>query len=151
METHRTLEDARIAAKAVPGIHCIVEIDHATEDRCFIKVKAPMKSLELTLKAKPMPEIRRLIAEHAVRTEAEIAADREQYLREHTHCERCRKQIDGNTAYSQQEWFGKMKVVAFYCDSCRTLLSAIGAGEFTELQERSTARHSTEPYTKEDF
>lgn len=151
MQTHKTLEDARIAAKAIPGIHCIIEIEHATEGRCYIKAKVPMKHLGLALKAQPMPEIRRLIAEYSVRTEAEIVADREQYLREHIHCGRCRKQIDGNTAYSQQEWFGKTKVVAFYCDSCHALLSAIGAGEFTELQERASARHSHGPYTKEDF
>lgn len=151
MKTYKTLNDARTAAKDAPAVMSIVEIEHAAEGRCYIHVKVPMKSLALALEAKPIPEIRRLIAEYSVHTEAEIAADRERYLREHTNCERCNKQIDGNTAYSQQEWSNKLKVIAFYCEPCRALLSAVGAGEFTALEERASVRYSHEPYTKEDF
>ena len=78
LQIHKTLEDTRIAAKAIPGIHCIIEIDHTTEGRCYIKAKVSMKNLEFALRAQPMPEIRRLIAEYSVRNEAEIIADREQ-------------------------------------------------------------------------
>ncbi len=151
MTTHKTIEDARAAAKANPAVLRIIEINHASEGRCFIGCKAPLKSLEIALRNKPMPEITGLIAEYPVRTESEIASEREQYLRDNTKCERCGKKIDGNAAYSQQEWFGQARVVAHYCDSCRALLSAFGAGEYTELQERANARHGHEPYTKDDF
>lgn len=158
MQTHKTLEDARIAAKAERGIDCIVEIDHATEGRCFIKARVPMKNLESALKTNPKPEILRLIAEHSILTKSELAENeiklaalREEYLRNNTRCERCGKRIDGNTAYSQQEWVGKHKARAFYCEPCRALLSAIGQGESTDLEERSRARPRYEPYTKEDI
>jgi hypothetical protein len=152
MTTHKTLEEARIAAKATTDVVlvCIIEIEHSTEGRCYIKCKAPMASLALALREKPMAEIRKLIAEHSLRTEAEIAADREQYLRERIKCDRCGKKIDGNTAYSQQESYMRTRVTAFYCEPCRALLAGIGEGEYTALQERAFARPSYEPHTKED-
>lgn len=152
MTTHKTLEDARIAAKGMPEVmlSCIIEIEHTTEGRCYIKSKAPMANLAVALQQKPMPEIRRLVAEHSILTESEIASTREKALREHIKCERCGKKIDGNTAYSQQEWYRKMRVTAFYCEPCRALLASIGAGEYTELQERASVRHGYEPYTTED-
>ena len=43
MTTHKTLVDARAISGDAAVV--IVEIDHATEGRCFIRVKAPMKML----------------------------------------------------------------------------------------------------------
>jgi hypothetical protein len=43
-----------------------------------------------------------------------------------------------------------MRVLAHYCADCHGLLSRIGQGEYTALQERAERKHSTEPYTKED-
>lgn len=151
MTTHRTIADARAAAKIDTRVRYIVEIDHTSEGRCFLGVMVPMNTLAVALRNKPMPAILRLVAEHPVLTDAETAEARAQALRDHTNCERCGQQIDGNTAYSQHEWFGKVKVVAYYCVPCRQLLSAIGAGEYTELQERASARHSQDPETKGDF
>jgi len=151
MRTHKNIEDARTAAKATPGVLRVIEIEHAIKGRCFIGVRAPMKALEVALRNKPMPEIKRLIAEYAILSETESAIAREKELRENTKCERCGKKIDGNTAYSQQEQYRGMRVMAHYCESCHGLLSSIGAGEYTELQERAAARSSYEPYTKEDY
>ena len=150
METHKSLDEARAAAKVNPSIARIIEINHSTEGRCFIKAKAPMETLRIALKSKPMAEIKSLIAEYPVLTEAETAEARRESLR-HERCERCGKEVDGKTAYSQQEWYRGVRVSAYYCDSCHRLLSAIGAGEHTALQERATERHSVEPETKQDY
>ena len=151
MTTHKTLETARTAAKVNSEIRFVLEIDHATDGRCFIGAKAPMAALQIALDRKPMAEIKRLIAEHTTLTAEEIQITREQALRENTKCERCGKRIDGNTAYSQQEQYMGHKVTAWYCDSCRGLLANIGMGEFDGLQERASAGGSREPHTKEDF
>jgi len=151
MTTHKTLETARTAAKANSEIRFILEIEHASEGRCFIGVKAPMASLRIALDRKPMPEIKRLLAEHATQTTGEIKTAREEALRERTKCERCAKKIDGNTAYSQQERYLGHTVTAWYCDACRGILANIGMGELDGLQERASASGSREPYTKEDY
>ena len=151
MTTHKTLTDARTTAKANSEIRYILEIDHTSEGRCYIGVKAPLAALKIALDRKPMAEIKRLIAEHTTLTTEEIKAAREQALRENTKCERCAKKIDGNTAYSQQEQYMGHKVTAWYCESCRRLLSNIGMGEFDGLQERASAGGSREPYTPEDY
>jgi len=136
MTTHKTLDGARMAAKS-GQVRSIVEIDHATEGRCYIGVRATMAALNVALAHKPMAEIKRLIAEHTILTDTEIAASREQALRDHTHCERCAKKIDGNAAYSQQERYMGHAVRAWYCEPCRNLLANIGVGEYTALQERA--------------
>jgi hypothetical protein len=151
MTTHKTLDAARMAAKANAEIRFILEIDHATEGRCYIGVKVPMEALKIALYRKPMAEIKRLVAEHTTLTAEEIRIAREQYLRENTKCDRCGTQIDGNIAYSQQERFMNSTVTAWYCAACVGLLRNIGMGEFDGLQERASARGSREPYTKEDF
>lgn len=55
-------------------------------------------------------------------------------------CERCGATLDTRKAYHQQErtsYGGKtVLVVAYYCDSCRQLLTAIGMGEHTPMQDR---------------
>lgn len=148
METHKTLEEARAEAKKRTDIRCIIEIDHATEGRCFVKAKATID----TLKRVPKPkEIKGFIAQHEILTEAEAAEKVKKYLREHTNCERCGKKIDGNTAYHQKEWYMGQRCETYYCDDCHGLLSQIGIGEHTELEERAASRPSREPYTKEDF
>jgi hypothetical protein len=151
MTTHKTLDAARIAAKSDRQVRSIVEIDHATEGRCYIGVRATMAALNVALAHKPMAEIKRLVAEHATQTAEEIKTAREQVLRDHTKCERCAKKIDGNAAYSQQERYMGHAVRAWYCEPCRRLLSNIGMGEFDGLQERAGAGGSREPYTNEDY
>ena len=151
METHKTLESARAAAKANSEIRFVLEIDHIGEGRCFIGVKAPMAALKIALDRKPMAEIKRLVAEHAIQTAEEIKSASETALRDRTKCERCGNKIDGNIAYSQKERYIRHTVTAWYCDSCRGLLANIGMGEFDGLQERASAGGSREPYTKEDY
>ena len=123
MTTHKTLDAARIAAKSDREIRSIVEIDHATEGRCYIGVRSTMAALDVALTHKPMAQIKRLVSEHATRTAEEIKTAREQALRDHTKCERCNAKIDGNTTYSQQERYMGAKVTAWYCESCQRLLS----------------------------
>ena len=69
------------------------------------------------------------------------------------HCERCGAEV-AKDAYHQEEWarFGgrAVKVAAYYCAACHGLLASIGAGEYTELQERAGNKPGYEPYTKED-
>lgn len=60
-------------------------------------------------------------------------------------CERCGSKININV-YRQAEG----KYVAYYCHDCRQLLTQIGAGEHTAMQERAGDRPDNTPYTKED-
>jgi len=69
-------------------------------------------------------------------------------------CERCGDAIDTRKAYYQQErmsWGGKtVPVTAYYCNHCRQLLTMIGKGEHTQMQERATERPDNTPNYKED-
>jgi len=69
-------------------------------------------------------------------------------------CDRCGATIDTRTAYMQQErghYAGKtVTVAAYYCDSCHTLLTAIGKGEHTALEDRAADNPDNTPYTKQD-
>ena len=150
MTTHTTIEAARSAAKDL-ALRNIIEIEHATAGHCYIVTKCPMQILATALRAKPMAEIKRLVADHEVLTPAEQKAEREQFLRDHSECERCGAKVDGNTAYSQKERFAGNVVTVYYCETCRGLLQAIGAGEYTAMQERAATRYSREPETKGDF
>ena len=67
-------------------------------------------------------------------------------------CERCNDSLDSRKAYKQKEWAyfgGKLvQVTACYCDSCRKLLTTIGAGEVTPMEERASEKPSYEPAYK---
>jgi len=70
-------------------------------------------------------------------------------------CQRCGCGVDTRKASSQKEWsrFGgsKIRVDAFYCDSCHRLLAGIGAGEVSDLEHRAAHIPGAEPHTKTDF
>lgn len=70
------------------------------------------------------------------------------------HCDRCGAKIDTRTAYSQRErthYCGKtVPVAAYYCDACHTVLSAVGKGEHTALEDRAADMPDNTPYTKQD-
>ena len=136
MTTYATINDARAGAKSVSGARCVVGIIHSSNGQCYIVSKAPLANLRRVLAANPLPEILSTLAEYPLLTDSETAAMRAESLR-HSHCERCHSVIDGNTAYHQSERWGRWQVTAFYCEACRSLLSAIGAGEHTALQERA--------------
>mgnify|MGYP001562942478 CR=1 FL=1 len=147
MTTHATLIEARQAAKDYnAGRNCdrishIIEIEHtdAAPARCYIKAKCGIEALRKALKS--MSEIKALIAEHDIRTDAEVAVDVAQasYLAG-LRCERCGEHVDGTSCYKQQEWarFGgkAVRVTACYCEGCARLLRAIGSGERTAMEER---------------
>jgi len=69
-------------------------------------------------------------------------------------CDRCGAKIDTRTAYMQQErasFGGKtVPVAAYYCDTCHTVLAAVGKGEHTALKDRAADRPDNTPYTKQD-
>jgi Zn finger protein HypA/HybF involved in hydrogenase expression len=69
-------------------------------------------------------------------------------------CDRCGARIDTRTAYTQQErdyFAGKtVQVAAYYCDSCHTLLTAIGRGEHTPMEERTEERPDNTPHTRQE-
>jgi tRNA A37 N6-isopentenylltransferase MiaA len=71
-----------------------------------------------------------------------------------TQCNRCGKTLDTRTAKNQMEWFRagalKARVPTYYCNDCYNLLSQIGAGEYTELDERAGRKPSYEPEYKGD-
>jgi len=69
-------------------------------------------------------------------------------------CERCGAKIDTRKAYRQRE-HGRLggsvvPVIAYYCDDCRNVLHAVGAGEYTAMQERAAEMPDMTPATKED-
>jgi Zn finger protein HypA/HybF involved in hydrogenase expression len=65
-------------------------------------------------------------------------------------CTRCGKAIDTRNTYSQIEnWQGK-KVISHYCDGCKTLLTTIGQGEYTAMQDRAQVNPGYEQGNKED-
>ncbi len=150
MDTYKTLEEARAAKgeklKALCGY--VLCIEHRDNGICYIASKVNAQIMRGCLARKPMPEIIRVISEHDPRTDAEQAADREKILAEaeaNRKCERCGCHVSGD-AYHQTETAGfcgrPVKVVAYYCDSCRRLLSEIGAGEYTDLQHRGRGREN---------
>jgi Zn finger protein HypA/HybF involved in hydrogenase expression len=66
-------------------------------------------------------------------------------------CERCGKTINSRTAYKQlEDWQGK-KVITYYCNSCKELLTSIGKGEYTAMQDRASQVNGYEPTNKEDY
>ena len=68
-------------------------------------------------------------------------------------CERCSASLDTRKAYSQKEWsyFGgkRVQVTACYCNSCEQVLTTVGAGEVTPMEERATEKPSYEAYKGE--
>jgi len=69
-------------------------------------------------------------------------------------CDRCGVKVDSRAVYSQLEktrFGGKIvPVKAHYCKACHGVLSAVGAGEHTALDERAADIPSFEPTTKTD-
>ncbi len=136
MTTYETLDAARNAVTTC-AIQYIIEIDHATAGRAYIQAKCNIDTLRKALSSKPMPEIVRVIASHDVRPVAQ--APKVELPPLTLHCDRC-KCVVTPTAYSQQQWTrlsgSKIRITAYYCDSCKTLLSTIGAGEHSALEDR---------------
>lgn len=133
MQTYQTIEDAQEAATS--SIYVIAEIDHAVEGRCYILCRCSVEGLVKALAAKPMPEIIRVVRGH------EIVRKPAAPLTGRGKCERCARVIDLSTAYHQPErvrWQGTVVTMeTYYCEGCRSLLSMIGQGEYTELQDRA--------------
>ncbi len=132
MTTHETLEEARQAATEHGNkIRSIIEIEHETHGRCYIKALGTLAALQDAIRrsGKGLPGVTNLVAEHPVKAPEQVEAERVAYLRDNTRCERCGVKVDGNTAYSQQEWsrFGgrRIKVVAHYCEPCTAILQAL--------------------------
>jgi hypothetical protein len=72
MQTYKTIQIARSAA--ADGAVQIVEIEHATEGRCYIVAKCSIEYLRKALAAKPMAEVVEVIAGHGLLSDAEIKA-----------------------------------------------------------------------------
>jgi hypothetical protein len=149
MKTHKTLEDAR-EAKTTEVVK-IIEIEHVSEGRCFIGCKVPMAMLTAAIKRTPHPEVKTLVAEYSPETDEEIEAIKAAAMG-NCRCERCGEKVNGKTAYSQKEWayFGgkRVQVTACYCNSCKQVLTTVGAGEVTPMEERATEKPGYEPAYK---
>lgn len=146
MNTYKTLDEARTAKGKIA--HCILEIEHKDAGICFVGSKAGIGAMKKMLEINPGKEIVRIISEYDCRSDAQIAADNAA-MDKNRHCERCGTHVS-KTAYHQTEKGPWGKVTAYYCDSCRQLLTSIGAGEYTAMQERADERPDNTPYTKED-
>jgi hypothetical protein len=68
----------------------------------------------------------------------------------HVSCERCGRMIDTRTAYSQIERYNGARVIAHYCDDCRQILTTVGDGEYTAMQDRAVSDDDNTLYHKED-
>jgi len=68
-----------------------------------------------------------------------------------TNCPRCGHRIDSRKSYGQKESYLGHQVMTYYCDDCRKLLSAIGSGEHTALEDKASHKPSPELVHKQDF
>ena len=103
MTTHQTLETARAAAASDYGqahVKSIIEIDHATQGRCYIGSRVSMAILA----TQSIPEIVRLMTEYPV--------TRPVYVPPPATCARCAVPVPD---------------AVDYCTSCRRLLRLWGA------------------------
>jgi len=130
MTIHQTLEEARQATDS--RIRAIIEIEHVEHGRCYVKTLGTLAQLQDAVRrsGQALPGVVRMVAEHAVKAPEQIEAERAAHLRDNTRCERCGTKVDGNTAYSRQEWIRRsgqrIRVIAHYCESCRVVLQAWG-------------------------
>ncbi len=79
--------------------------------------------------------------------EAVIEREESDYI---VKCEHCGHTLDSRTAYHQFENYCGNKVITYYCNDCHSLLSAVGMGELSALEAKTTETVTTEPFTKED-
>jgi hypothetical protein len=154
MDTYKTLDQARQAKGSIAQY--ILEIEHRDNGCCYIGCKINAQIMRGCLARKPMPEIVRVISEHDPRTDEQVEKENDKIRADHNAhltCERCGCHVDPS-AYHQTETanFGgqSVKVAAYYCNSCRQLLTQIGAGEYTAMQERANETPDNTPQTKED-
>jgi hypothetical protein len=150
MDTYKTLNEARTAKGKIA--HCILEIEHKDSGICFVGSKCGIKAMQYSIDHSPKGAIIRTIAEHDCRTDAQVTIDAEMVNAEmdkNRRCDRCGTHV-AKTVYSQKEGSQWGPVTVYYCDSCRQLLTSIGAGEHTAMQERADERQDNTPVTKED-
>lgn len=102
MTTHQTFAAAQAATQCGIGLSIvsIIEIDHATQGRCYIGSRVSMA----TLATHPIPEILQMVAEYPV--------TRAVYVPPPPRCQRCCAPVPETTDY---------------CASCRRLLAMWGA------------------------
>jgi len=84
MNTFKTIEGVRQAAKECDDhIHSVIEILHSSKSNVFIICKVSMKALQEAINQNPMTEITKLVKEHNVLTDAEIAELKDQSKKEY--------------------------------------------------------------------
>jgi len=95
-----------------------------------------------TLMRQPVSVVKAIWAEHSHVSLGTTVAQHPVTEPEHvgvaapdTHCDRCGDAVSDN-AYSQTERGRLGPVTAYYCDACRNVLQAVGAGEYTAMDER---------------
>ena len=131
MNYYKTIEEARVGVDK--NTVSIIEFDHVTDGRCYARFTVSMAMLKMVL-AQPKnkncdlnKEMVKIIKEHNPKTAEQIKKEKEEFLKNHTNCERCGCKIDGNKSKSKkvQRYFNGSKVNAtvWYCDTCATLLN----------------------------
>ena len=147
MNHHATLDDARswIIDNGILGaIETIIRIDHATDGERYICSKESMSTLRSALGAKPIAEIKRLIDEHdKMMPDRRAIEDRRAAARDAAHaaartCDRCNDPMPCSRE--------------LYCGHCKAVLNAVGAGDYTAMQERHDGGYRSDrtPWQKGD-
>ena len=112
MNTYQTLEAAREAAPV--DAQRILKIEHATEGKCFIAAKAPVKIVKRFMAEGHLPEIKTVYEEYSMAAPAPVSYD--------PHCYTCRAELDPATAKSGKVTMhlrsAKMEVTVHYCSHC---------------------------------
>ena len=142
MMTHATRDEAMAAAPA--DCRALVHVRLTTGGDAWICARCGVAALREVASRKTIPGIAAILGG-------------EDYTRpvqdEPIHCGKCHAAVPAD-AYSQQEWSrwgGKaIRVTAYYCADCARLLRAVGAGEYSAMQERAGAVPAAEAATKED-
>jgi len=80
-------------------------------------------------------DVEAILADAKAYYKAQEKEEEEKEIEQVERCKNCGKVVDPTVAYSQMEMYQGVKVLTYYCDDCHRLLSTIGAGEYTPLEE----------------
>jgi len=155
MNIYQTLEGIRAKIATLPKnrVECVLLVETDDGETGYVGFTVSRPELEPRLREL---KIRKILAEHTVQTADEILADAiaeqarfAEIMASPVECDGCRAEMP-RTGYWQWEGSQWGLAKAYYCETCRRVLGAVGAGEYTALQERAGEPASIEAETKGD-
>ncbi len=164
-KTGATLEEVqqRLKREGIQGkVQTILEIEFEGVGRRYMAIVTSPQMFASGIEKHGVTNIVRVYGSHPVLSDedraaddAEIAREAREDLRNDTHCAGCLTKIDGTMAYNQMEWMrcgdgGEVRVRTYYCESCVTVLGAVGGGELSALEAWRTDVGGPELETKGD-